>query len=155
MWFCTLTWLMHKCGVTVCPKHVTEKRKKCRYSEDPWMCVCLWYQRASHVCTFTVSSSWKGRRGLDCLCSCFVWVLHAGAVEHSTLPVALYVPGPVSILCVFLGYMLRFATGWTGRQASGSCVPPASVESPGPWAELHAGAGRQDGALGWNRQPRS
>lgn len=60
---------------------------------------------------------------------------------------AFYVSGPVSTLCVCVSgihaqlcYWLNWQTGKWQR------CPSAWVETPGPQAELHAGAARQDGA---------
>jgi len=111
------------------------------------MCVCFHYWPCA-------STSWKGGRGLGCLCLCLVWVLYIGPVERSTLSMALYAPGPVSSLCACVSGMraqLRYRLNW--QTVRWQLSPSAWVETPGPWAEHCAGVARQEGVLGWSREP--
>lgn len=124
----------------------------------------------SSLCVPAVVSSClcqtKRRRGLGCLCLCFMQVLYAGAVGDSTLSVATHASGRVSVLLVCpcvsvclsvsgthaeLHCWLNLQTGvWQLR-------PSAWVETPNPWIPGLASSGWKEGVLGWWcwRQPRS
>lgn len=88
--FCAPRQLMHKLNVTVCPVMQLKKAGSAGTQEiQECVCVLSWE---------TFCLSWKGGRSPGCLCLCFVWVLHTGAVESHTL--FTLCAHPVSIPCV-------------------------------------------------------
>lgn len=112
----------------------TTSRKISQDPEDTWACICLWTLGVLWECLHqwpAVPASPRGE-GDVAVSTGIMWVFCMHSYDSSTMSLAVCMASYISVLyvCVPLGCVLSFPTGWTCKQESSSCMP---LTGQRPW----------------------